>query len=108
MFACNRYDYQPDIITCAKGLTSGYAPLGATIVSDRIALPFMDSDETFLHGITYGGHPISCAVALANIEIMEREDLPCRVSANEDAFGGELETLSDPKFVGGVRGRGYF
>ena len=108
MFACNRYDYQPDIITCAKGLTSGYAPLGATIVSDRIALPFMDSDETFLHGITYGGHPISCAVALANIEIMEREDLPGRVLANEDAFRSELETLYDLKFVGDVRGAGYF
>ena len=83
MFACNRYGYQPDIITCAKGLTSGYAPLGAAIVSDRLAEPFVDSDETFQHGITYSGHPIGCAVGLANIEILEREDLPGRVLQHE-------------------------
>jgi adenosylmethionine-8-amino-7-oxononanoate aminotransferase len=108
MFGCNRYDYQPDIITCAKGLTSGYAPLGATIVSDRLAEPFVDSDETFMHGITYSGHPIGCAVALANIEILEREDLPGRVLQYEDAFRNELETLYDLKFVGDIRGAGYF
>ena len=108
MFACNRYDYQPDIITCAKGLTSGYAPLGATIVSDRLTEPFVDSDETFQHGITYSGHPIGCAVALANIEILEREDLPGRVLEHEDAFRSELETLYDLKFVGDIRGAGYF
>lgn len=108
MFGCERYDYQPDIITCAKGLTSGYAPLGATIVSDRIAEPFVDSGETFMHGITYGGHPIGCAVALANIELMEREDLPGRVLRYEDAFRSELETLYDLKFVGDIRGAGYF
>jgi len=108
MFGCDRYGYQPDIITCAKGLTSGYAPLGATIVSDRLAEPFVDSDQTFMHGITYGGHPIGCAVALANIEIMEREDLPGRVLEYEDAFRRELETLYDLKFVGDIRGAGYF
>jgi len=108
MCGCERYDYQPDIITCAKGLTSGYAPLGATIVSDRIAEPFVDSGETFMHGITYGGHPIGCAVALANIELMEREDLPGRVLRYEDAFRSELDTLYDLKFVGDIRGAGYF
>ena len=108
MFACDRYDYQPDIITCAKGLTSGYAPLGATIVSDRLAEPFVDSDETFMHGMTYGGHPISCAVGLANIDILEREDLPARVLQYEDAFRNELETLYDLPFVGDIRGAGYF
>jgi adenosylmethionine-8-amino-7-oxononanoate aminotransferase len=108
MFACNRYDYQPDIITCAKGLTSGYAPLGATIVSDRLTEPFVDSDEIFRHGITYSGHPIGCAVGLANIEILEREDLPGRVLQHEDAFRSELETLYDLKFVGDIRGAGYF
>jgi adenosylmethionine-8-amino-7-oxononanoate aminotransferase len=108
MFGCNRYDYQPDIITCAKGLTSGYAPLGAAIVSDRLAEPFVDSDKSFMHGITYSGHPIGCAVALANIQIMEQEDLPGRVLQYEDAFRSELETLYDLKFVGDIRGAGYF
>jgi adenosylmethionine-8-amino-7-oxononanoate aminotransferase len=107
-FACDRYGYQPDIITCAKGLTSGYAPLGATIVSDRLAEPFLDTDETFLHGMTYSGHPVSCAVGLANIEIMEREDLPGRVLKYEGAFLRELESLYDLKFVGDIRGAGYF
>jgi adenosylmethionine-8-amino-7-oxononanoate aminotransferase len=108
MFACDRYDYQPDIITCAKGLTSGYAPLGATIVSERLTEPFIDSDETFMHGITYSGHPISCAAALANIEILEREDLPGRVLEHEDDFRSQLETLYELKFVGDIRGAGYF
>jgi len=108
MFGCERYDYQPDIITCAKGMTSGYAPLGATIISDRVAKPFLDSDEVFLHGMTYGGHPVGCAVGLANIEIMERENLPGRVLEYQDAFRQELETLSDLPIVGEVRGAGYF
>ena len=108
MFGCERYDYQPDIITCAKGMTSGYAPLGATIISDRVAKPFLDSEEVFLHGMTYGGHPVGCAVGLANIEIMERENLPGRVLEYQDAFRQELETLSDLPIVGEVRGAGYF
>jgi adenosylmethionine-8-amino-7-oxononanoate aminotransferase len=108
MFACERYDYQPDIITCAKGMTSGYAPLGATIVSERVAEPFLDSDQIFMHGMTYGGHPVGCAVGLANIEIMERENLPGRVLEYQDAFRQELETLRDLPIVGDVRGAGYF
>jgi len=108
MFGCERYDYVPDIITCAKGLTSGYAALGATIVSDRLAEPFLDSDEVFEHGITYSGHPVSCAVALANIAIMEKEGIPEHVLKQESAFRAELETLYDLKFVGDIRGAGYF
>ena len=108
LFACERYDYQPDIITCAKGMTSGYAPLGAAIVSDRVAEPFVDSDEVFLHGMTYGGHPVGCAVGLANIEILERDNLPGRVLEYQDAFRKELEALSDLPIVGDVRGAGYF
>ncbi len=108
MFACERYGYQPDIITCAKGLTSGYVPLGATIVSDRLTEPFFEQDQIFLHGMTYGGHPVGCAVGLANIAILERENLPGRVLEYEDAFRKELETLLDLPIVGDVRGAGYF
>jgi hypothetical protein len=108
MFACDRYGYQPDIITCAKGITSGYVPLGATICSDRLVEPFLDSDEMFMHGMTYGGHPVGCAVALANIGILEEEDLLGRVLKYEDVFRNELMSLMDLPIVGDVRGDGYF
>jgi adenosylmethionine-8-amino-7-oxononanoate aminotransferase len=108
MFACERYGYQPDIITCAKGITSGYFPLGATICSDRLVEPFLDSDEMFLHGMTYGGHPVACAVASANIGILEKEALPERVLRYEGAFRDELTSLMDLPIVGDVRGAGYF
>ena len=62
MFGCERYDYLPDIITCAKGLTSGYSPLGAVICRDFLAEPFLEDQASFAHGITFGGHPVSCAV----------------------------------------------
>ena len=74
-FGCERYGYQPDIITTAKGLTSAYAPMGAMIASDRIAEPFMEDKSMFAHGFTFGGHPVAAAVALANLDIFEREDL---------------------------------
>jgi adenosylmethionine-8-amino-7-oxononanoate aminotransferase len=108
MFAADRYGYQPDIITCAKGITSGYVPLGAMICSDRLAEPFLDTDETFLHGLTYSGHPVGCAVAMANIGILEEEDLPGRVLQYEDVFRDELMSLMDLPIVGDVRGDGYF
>ncbi len=108
MFGCQRYDYQPDIITCAKGLTSGYSPLGAMIASDRLAEPFVTSDHSFLHGFTFAGHPVSCAVALANLDIFEREDLLGHVQANEPAFRAALDDLADLPIVGEIRGAGYF
>ena len=108
MFACNRFDYQPDIITCAKGMTSGYAPVGAAIISDRLVEPFLDTGDVFMHGLTYGGHPVGCAVGLANIDILEREDLPGRVLRYESELRGELETLRELPIVGDVRGEGYF
>jgi adenosylmethionine-8-amino-7-oxononanoate aminotransferase len=107
-FGAIRYDYQPDMITMAKGLTSGYAPLGAVAVSDRIAEPFLGGDTSFLHGITFGGHPVSCAVALANIALMEREDVLGNVRAHEATFRAALEDLADLPIVGDVRGAGYF
>ncbi|WP_034090185.1 aspartate aminotransferase family protein [Streptacidiphilus albus] len=108
MFACDKFDYIPDIITCAKGMTSGYSPIGAAIISDRIAEPFYKGDNTFLHGYTFGGHPVSSAVALANLDIFEREGLNKHVLTNEDAFRSTLEKLLDLPIVGDVRGNGFF
>ncbi len=108
MFACDDFDYVPDIITCAKGLTSGYSPIGAMIASDRLFEPFKHGDTTFYHGYTFGGHPVSAAVALANLDIFEREGLNQRVKDNAPAFRATLEKLLDLPIVGDVRGEGYF
>ena len=107
-FGCERYGYRPDMITTAKGLTSAYAPMGAVIVSDRIAEPFMQGKEMFAHGFTFGGHPISAAVALANLDIFEREDLCGHVRAKEGELRSRLEGLCDIPIVGDVRGAGFF
>ena len=107
-FGGQKYDYIPDIITCAKGLTSGYAPLGAMIVSDRLAEPFQHGDASFIHGFTWAGHPVSCAIALKSIEIMENEHVLENVRANEDYFRQSLLNLRDIPIVGDVRGAGYF
>jgi adenosylmethionine-8-amino-7-oxononanoate aminotransferase len=107
-FGAQRYDYQPDIITTAKGLTSAYAAMGAVIVSDKVAEPFMEDTNIFMHGITFGGHPVGAAAAMANLDIFEREDLPGNVRAHEGEFRGLLEDLRDIPIVGDVRGAGYF
>ena len=107
-FGSERYGYQPDIITFAKGVTSGYAPLGGMLVRDALMEPFSTGDATFLHGVTFAGHPVSCAVALANLDVFEKEDLLGHVRANEGAFRATLEKLSDLPIVGNVRGDGYF
>jgi adenosylmethionine-8-amino-7-oxononanoate aminotransferase len=107
-FGAERYGYVPDLITCAKGLTSGYSPIGAMIASERIMEPFLSGTNTFAHGFTFGGHPVSAAVALANLDIFEREDLCGHVRANERAFRTTLEKLTDLPIVGDVRGDGYF
>jgi len=107
-FGGQRYGYTPDIITVAKGLTSGYVPLGAMIASERLAEPFLEGTNWFAHGITYGGHPVGSAVALANLDIMEREDLNKHVRDNSDLFRSYLDRLSDLPIVGDVRGDGYF
>jgi len=107
-FGCERYGYQPDIVTTAKGITSAYAPMGAVIVSDPIAEPFMQGTAMFAHGFTFAGHPMSAAVALANIELFEREDLCGHVRAKEGEFRAMLEGLRELPIVGDVRGAGYF
>jgi adenosylmethionine-8-amino-7-oxononanoate aminotransferase len=108
MFGAERYGYQPDIITCAKGLTSGYSPLGAMIATDRLMEPFRQGTNMFAHGYTFGGHPVSTAVALANLDAFENEGINKHVLANENGFRSTLEKLTDLPIVGDVRGDGYF
>ena len=108
MFACNDYGYVPDMITCAKGMTSGYSPIGAMIATDRLFEPFRRGATTFAHGYTFGGHPVSAAVAMANLDIFEREKLNDHVRANAPALRATLERLLDLPIVGDVRGDGYF
>lgn len=107
-FGAERYHYQPDIITVAKGLTSGYAPLGAMIASDRVIAPFLTGASSFLHGITFAGHPVSSAVGIANLDVLAREDLCGHVRENEEGFRAALESLYELPIVGDVRGAGYF
>jgi adenosylmethionine-8-amino-7-oxononanoate aminotransferase len=107
-FAMNRYGVTPDIITCAKGMTSGYVPMGAMIASDRLFEPFRHGTTMFAHGYTWGGHPVGAAVALANLDIFEREGINAHVRANENGFRSTLEKLLDLPIVGEVRGDGYF
>lgn len=108
IFACNDFGYVPDIITCAKGMSSGYAPIGAMIASDRLFEPFNDGKTAFAHGFTFGGHPVSAAVALANLDIFEREGLCDHVKDNAPNFKSTLERLYDLPIVGDVRGEGFF
>jgi adenosylmethionine-8-amino-7-oxononanoate aminotransferase len=107
-FGSQRYGYQPDIITFAKGVTSGYAPLGGMLVREGLMEPFHKGESSFAHGITFAGHPVSCAVALANLDVFEKEDLLGNVRANEAGFRATLEKLNDLPIVGDVRGDGYF
>jgi adenosylmethionine-8-amino-7-oxononanoate aminotransferase len=108
-FGCERFGYEPDLITTAKGITSAYAPLGAVIAADRVAEPFLHGEEIFNHGFTFGGHPMACAVAMANIDVMEREGLCAHVLEREGELRAMLEGLrEDLPIVGDVRGVGYF
>ncbi|MET0693062.1 MAG: aspartate aminotransferase family protein [Propionibacteriaceae bacterium] len=108
MFACDDFGYVPDIITCAKGMTSGYSPIGAMIASDRLFEPFATGSASFAHGYTFGGHPVSSAVAMANLDIFESESLNDHVKTTAPAFRTTLERLLDLPIVGDVRGAGFF
>jgi adenosylmethionine-8-amino-7-oxononanoate aminotransferase len=107
-FASERYDIRPDIVTCAKGLSSSYAAIGAVVATDRVMEPFLSASAMYTHGITFGGHPVMSAIALKNIEIMKRERIMEHVLGNEAAFRSTLEQLLDLPIVGDVRGTGYF
>ena len=100
------FGFEPDIITCAKGLSSGYLPLGATIYSDEIheVISEQGKGRYFAQGYTYSGHPVCCAAALKNIEIMERENIFQNAVDVGDYFGEQLNTLTDLPIVGQERG----
>jgi adenosylmethionine-8-amino-7-oxononanoate aminotransferase len=108
MFGCDRFGYVPDIVTTAKGLTSAVVPMGAMVVAEHVAEPFMAEGTSFEHGFTFGGHPVAAAVALANIDLLERDGLCAHVLAHEGGFRDMLESLRDIEIVGDVRGAGYF
>ncbi len=107
-FGAQRFDYEPDLITTAKGLTSAYAPMGAVIASDKVAEPFMEGHNSFTHGFTFAGHPVCAAIALANLDVMENEGIIENVRDNQGAFREMLDSLRDIPIVGDVRGTGYF
>jgi adenosylmethionine-8-amino-7-oxononanoate aminotransferase len=107
-FGSQRYDISPDLITCAKGLSSAYASIGAVLASDRVAEPFLQGSNMFTHGITFGGHPVAAAVALRNIAIMKRERIVEGVAEREESFRSTLAQLLDLPIVGDLRGCGYF
>ena len=107
-FGCERYGYEPDLITTAKALTSAYAPMGALIASEKVYEPFAHGTEMFTHGFTFAGHPVAAAIAMANLDVFEQEDLCGRVLEHEGELRGMLDGLRDIPIVGDVRGAGYF
>jgi adenosylmethionine-8-amino-7-oxononanoate aminotransferase len=107
-FGCERYGYLPDIITMAKAMTSAYVPMGGMVVSDRIYEPFGRGTTMFVHGFTFAGHPVAAAVAAANLDVFERDDLCGHVLRKEGELRAMLESLRDIPIVGDVRGDGYF
>jgi adenosylmethionine-8-amino-7-oxononanoate aminotransferase len=106
-FGSIKYDFEPDLMTTAKGLSSSYAAIGAVLVADRVFEAFGDERAMYAHGITFGGHPVGCAVALANLEIMRREKIVDHVRDTQDNLGAHLRTLLDLDIVGDVRGTGF-
>jgi adenosylmethionine-8-amino-7-oxononanoate aminotransferase len=107
-FGSGKYDIKPDMITSAKGLSSAYASIGAVITTDKVFEPFASGTAMYTHGITFGGHPVMCAIALKNIEIMKRERIVEHVADNAETMRASLATLLDLPIVGDLRGTGYF
>src|SRR5262245_47760449 len=107
-FGSERWDIRPDLLTCAKGLSSAYASIGAVVAADHIMEPFLEGAATFAHGITFGGHPVQAAIALKNIEIMKRERVVEHVHETADRFRDTLGQLLDLPIVGDLRGTGFF
>ena len=107
-FGSERYDIRPDLVTIAKGLSSSYGAIGGVVATDRVMEPFLGETSMFSHGITFGGHPVMCAIALKNIEILKRERIVEHVRESEDAFRSTLAQLLDLPIVGDLRGTGFF
>ncbi len=107
-FAYEKFGYKPDLVTFAKAVTSGYIPLGGVMVGNRVAEVLIEKGGEFAHGYTYSGHPVACAVALANLDIMEREQLPQRVNGEVGAyFAKRYIELNDHPLVGGAQVCGF-
>jgi putrescine---pyruvate transaminase len=102
-FGIERWDVRPDMLTFAKGVTSGYLPLGGVVVGAKVAAPFWEDGAWFRHGPTYSGHPTVCAAAMANLDIIEREGLLARGRELEDEIGPALRPLGDHPLVGEIR-----
>ena len=102
-FASERFGLKPDLLTCAKGITSGYLPLGALIVSPRVAEPFFKPGVMWRHGYTYSGHAAACAAALANLDVIEREGLVDSAADLERELADALAPLADHQCVREVR-----
>jgi adenosylmethionine-8-amino-7-oxononanoate aminotransferase len=107
-FAVSREGVAPDLISVAKGLTSAYAPMGAMLARDRVVAPLVAGGKVFRHGITFGGHPLSAALAAKSIEIIERDRVLENVRAQAGPLAGRLAHLLDLPIVGDVRGAGFF
>jgi adenosylmethionine-8-amino-7-oxononanoate aminotransferase len=107
-FASEKYDIRPDLVTCAKGLSSAYASIGAVVTTDKVMEPFLAEKSMFSHGITFGGHPVMCAIALKNIEIMKRDRIVDGVLEKEDMYRSTLEQLLELPIAGDLRGAGCF
>jgi 4-aminobutyrate--pyruvate transaminase len=106
MFGIQQYGVQADIVAMAKGITSGYVPLGAVGVTDEIYARMIEPDQMFMHGFTYSGHPVACFVALRNLAIIEDENLPANAAARGNQLLGGLRELQHHPNVGNVRGKG--
>jgi len=107
-FGSELYDIRPDLVTCAKGLSSAHASIGAVIARDAVMEPFLEGTETYSHGITFGGHPVQAAIALKNLEIMKRERIVEHVQENAPLLHDRLSQLLELPIVGDLRGVGYF
>ncbi len=107
-FGSQRYDAQPDLITVAKGMTAAYAPMGAVLVADHVAAPFYEDRRLLAHGITFGGHPVSAAVALKTLEIFARDHVLENVQSLEGHLNSRLQELRALPIVGDIRGAGFF
>jgi len=107
-FGSERYDIKPDLVTCAKGLSSAYASIGAVIATDNVMEPFLQGERMYSHGITFGGHPVQAAIALKNLEIMRRERIVEHVHDDQDSVRAQLAQLLELPIVGDLRGTGFF
>jgi len=108
MFASEKYEFEPDMLVCAKAITNSVLPLGALMIKEKFYEPFTKGTTIFPHGYTFAASPAACAVAIENLDLYEDLDLINHVQANESGFKKTLDKLNDLDIVGDVRGTGYF